>query len=158
MKNLVRLSTGIVFIMAILIAGGCCSKKKAEAISVRNKKDVIIFATSYEINGIMHLKLFDSNGDWAIDSLTTDVHRNGKVIWKLDTLCAIKEIHHIEGSNGPIFKKNPKASNGHNGKQFELDLPDNIKPKDIEKYDIYFLLYNDTAVHHIDPFLRVPDA
>jgi len=163
MKNLFRLSTGIVFIISILIAVGCGPKRgnKEEPVTIEEtvtiEDTVFIFITYYEINGEIHLKMFDSKGNWAIDNLTTYVMPENRVIWKLDTLCGFKDFIHIKGiPNGNIFKGVVlKPDREQTGKQLKLYLKNDIKGK--EEYEIKVKMKNNDE-YTLDPMLRVPSV
>jgi hypothetical protein len=163
MKKIFTLSTGIVFLITILIAGGCDPSKghKATNTQENNKnvandgtKRVIIYIRSIRQDGVIHLTMFDSNGKIAIDSLITDVQPGGTVIWKLERASGIKNIDKIYATTGEhnIFKKDPAKR--FLSKGYKLKVPDDAKEGE-EEYAIDYILENNTKVT-IDPYLRIP--
>jgi hypothetical protein len=146
MKKIIILLTGIVFLITILVAGGCKSATDRKA------EKVEIYLSSVKVDGVEHLKMRDSNGNSAIDSLITDVKPGVKVFWRLDSLSGIKKILGIY-SRGErnIFKKDPGRV--FLGKSFKLKLSDDIKGD--EKYAVEYRL-EDKTEQSIDPYLRVP--
>ena len=154
MKKNFTLSTGIVFIIAILSAGGC---KSAKDDKVTNEdlsyNKVIIYLRSVEVQGEKHLYLYDSNGTKAIDSLITDVKPGADVFWELERKSGIKKIMKINSSHGVrnIFKEDPSGVPF--SKAFQLKLKNDVH--DSEKYDIKVRLEDNTE-KTIDPYLRIP--
>ena len=146
MKKIFTLSTGIVFLITILIAGGCKSAKDNKA------KKVEIYLSSVEVNGEIHLYMKDSNGNEATDSLRTEVKAGGTVIWRIERPGGIKKIDGIysKGERN-IFKKDP--SKIFLSKRFRLKLSDDAEGE--EKYSIEYYLEDNTK-KTIDPFLRIP--
>jgi hypothetical protein len=148
MKKIFILSTGIMFLLAILIVGGC---KLGYG---RGHNKVYIYLSSVEINGEKHLKLRDSNGNSATDSLTTIVHPGNKVIWKLDSQSGISKVGKIYGMGDQnIFNKNPHKILLK--KAFRFIVPDAAEGK--EEYGIDYTLVDNTEISR-DPYLRVPEG
>jgi hypothetical protein len=153
MKKIFTLSTGIVFLITILIAGGCKSANDdmvSNGNVVYNK--VIIYLRSVEINGEKHLYMYDSNGSSSLDSLITDVKPGAAVYWELERNSGIKKIKNISSSHGKrnIFKEDPSGI--FLSKAFMLKLSDDVK--DEEKYTIEYILEDNTRII-IDPYLRI---
>jgi thioredoxin-related protein len=146
--------------VTILIHCQDSAKKKALDDSV---KPVTIYLVSnrVEINDTVkyRLAMFDSNGDIAIDSLTTKVKIakdiKAKVVWEIQG--GIKEITEIkpESPQSILFANGVKQA----GNKFTLQLPDEIPQPVIGIREKYYIKYipmesNDTIT--IDPFIRVP--
>jgi hypothetical protein len=150
MKKIFTLLTGIVFLITILIAGGCNSAKDNRP--TNNLKRVKIYLKSIEINGGKHLDMRDSNGEHATDILKTDVMAGGSVIWKLDTESGIINIDSIYSrwGKGNIFIKNPEKRLF--SKSFILRVPNDAN--DEEEYVIKYTLKDKTKVT-IDPYIRI---
>lgn len=146
MKSTFTLLAGIVFLTAISISG--CSNSS----NSRELKKVYIFIASVEINGVIHLKLRDSNGNSAIDTLCTTVHPGEKVIWKKEKDSGLKRITDIKsiGSHN-IFIEKPRKKFFKD--EHYMDILKDANGK--EEYAIGFKL-KDNSSHIIDPYLRIP--
>ena len=120
-KNLVLL-TGIVFVITILLAGGCGSGNKQELVAdVENestteesKEDILTDSTKVKIylkdsliDGRMHLEMYDSRDTTKIkvDSLYTLVYPGSTVTWKKATNSNVKDVIDIRptGDVGNMF-------------------------------------------------------
>jgi hypothetical protein len=155
MKKIFTLSTGIVFLISILIAGGCNPTKYPRP------KRVIIYLKAIGEKGKKQLDMSDSNGQHAIDSLTTDVQPGTIVIWKREWAGKITKIDSIYPtippsglSQGVIFTSNPRKRSI--GQGYKYIVPDDAKAgRAPEKYKIEFT-HKDSTKTLIDPFLRIP--
>jgi hypothetical protein len=106
-----------------------------------------------------YLGLYDSNGNVAINNLSTDVLPGSTIIWKLDCRSGIKSITRIysEAKEHPIFKSEPEKRLL--CKEFKLQVEEGlvlVPEKGLEeKYTIECILYDNTKLI-IDPYIRVP--
>ena len=160
-KNLILL-TGIVFLITILLAGGCSKGKPIEmegVVIIKDSTKVIIHLKYTLIDGEKHLEMYDSNDpeNVVVDSLYTWVARGMKVIWKFDSQSGIKKIHEIGSSKEVrnIFKED--ARKRFLCKSFKLKIPNNAPWDETEEYDIEFEV-KDGNIYKIDPYLRVRPA
>jgi len=155
MKKIFTLSTGIVFLISILIAGGCNLTKYPRP------KRVIIYLKAIGGKGKKQLDMRDSNGQQAIDSLTTDVQPGTIVIWKREWAGKIKKIDSIYPDippsgirKGIIFTSNPGKRSI--GQGYIFIVPGDAETGRLpEKYKIEFT-HKDNTKTLIDPFLRIP--
>lgn len=155
MKKIFTLSAGIVFLISVLIVCGCDRTKYP------GPKRVIIYLKAIGGKGKNQLDMSDSNGQHAIDSLTTDVQPGTIVIWKRDWGGKIKAIDsiypNIPPSNigeGIIFTGNPRKRAI--GEGYKFIVPDDAEAgRAPEKYKIEFTHKSGTKTL-IDPFLRIP--
>lgn len=171
MKKISTLSTGIMFLLAILIAGGCKSEKKKMLLFQQDMaiKTVNIYLRYIEFNGEKYLYMYDSNGNTFLENLKsdttgliTDVKPGTEVFWQLERNSGIEEILKIYSKGGHnIFKEDPtpeietdtSAIKKPSDKIFKLRLKDNIEGE--EKYGINIRLKDETEIQR-DPYLRVP--
>jgi hypothetical protein len=111
-----------------------------------------------------HLAMFDANGDYAVDTLTTmflpEKSKPGHIKWKEVYNSGIGKIINIEyaGVGEPIIFKNGVSHQTGDGWNLDLreDLYKYVGEKVLkEKYIIKYIPvnYNDTVI--IDPYLRV---
>jgi hypothetical protein len=168
-KNLTFL-TGIVFFIAILVAGSCQNSPKKNAseetgtdpkAEAFDSNDVKIYLKDTLINGTMHLLMSDSKKPDCkiIDNHTAYVHPRYTVTWKIATDSKIDEIKHIRqvGADPTFFGAVPEVDTIEAfRKVYKLVLPDTITYDTIVKYEIVFTLEEDTTTHIIDPYLRIP--
>jgi hypothetical protein len=142
-----------------------CQENVVKNVTDINEKTVTIYlsSTKVEINGIVQNRLimFDSNGNSAIDSLTTIIKKirgqKAKVIW--EALSGIEKITKIsaEADTSIIFADGVKTVN--QGKKYKLKLPLNrpLPGEDIkEAYYIYYIPSDESDTVKIDPFIRIP--
>jgi len=155
MKKILTLLAGIVFLIIILVAGGC---NPAVPPSVDGPKEVKIYLKAIEIAGEMHLEMYDSNKPKriVIDTLETRVNPGDTVVWKLKLLSGIKEIDKIGPKTpGKIINKDAEKIPG--TKKFGLKIPDDAPiHSEREKYDIVFVDKKYNIAWPIDPYLRIP--
>ena len=155
MKKILTLQTGIVFLITILIAGGCSNGNKLD-----NTTKVEIYVKAKEQDGRMHLEMYNEKhpDKKEIDTLTTDVRPGYTVIWKHAHKSKIKKVNHIRPlnlikENGKIFSK--EAEEVESKSLYTYEIPSTAKPGK-EKYEIIFKDKNDDF-WCIDPYLRIPD-
>ena len=148
MKKILTLLTGIVFLITILVAGGCNPAKENDF------KRVIIYLQAHETNVEKHLKMYDSNDKTivVVDTLHTEVRPGTKVIWKLVKDSGIEKAEKI-GPKIPGKIIDRDATRILFTKKFKLKIPKNAEPGE-EKYDIDFLDM-ESKPHSIDPYLRI---
>jgi ERCC4-type nuclease len=156
MKNTLTLFAGIVFLLAILVAG-CCRQQDDKEQKKRCSEEVNIWVTSVvEIKGEKHLMMSDSNGNSNIDTLfVTDVHPGQKVIWTKDSAEVVKKFLNMKARiNKNIFKRNPHKAILRD--EYRMRVPKKAKKDGEEKYSIEFKL-KDNSRHETDPYLRIPN-
>ena len=158
MKKILTFFAGIVFIITILVAGGC-SQATADNGAVLAKDDstkVDIYLKEILIDGIIHLEMYDSKKPdcEVIDNLVTVVYPGYTVTWKKASKSEIDEIKliRIVEEKGTLFSDGLRVDKG----LYVLEISPNAKP-DTVKYDIVFTVKGDTTNWTIDPYLRIPD-
>ena len=159
-KNLTFL-TGIVFLITILVAGGCESETEDDPKVPLRGEVTIYLMKAFEDDSGKHLKMYDSNypDSIVVDTLETLVEPGTKVFWVVLNDSGIKKLKKISPKDGPgkiitgdatgflytLFTKKKK-----------LNIPDNApKPCEREGYDIMFK-YKDGKTWKIDPYLKIP--
>jgi hypothetical protein len=111
-----------------------------------------------------HLALFDANGDYAVDSLTTiffpENSKPGQIKWKKVHKSGIKEIVEIKyaGEGKPVIFRSIVSRLP--GDEWKLDLTEDLlkfigDSVVIEKYIIRYIPVNENDTVSIDPYLRV---
>ena len=151
MKKILAHLTGIVFLITILVAGGCSRSKDNDF------RRVIIYLQAHETKEGKHLKMYDSNDTTivVVDTLHTEVRPGTKVIWKLVKDRGIEKAEKIGPKNpGKIIIED--ATRILFTKKFKLKIPRNAPCNTEEKYDIDFL-DKDSIHRSIDPYVRIPD-
>lgn len=181
-KNLLIL-TGIVFLIAVLVAGGCSTGKKqkdnsneegaAQKAVAADSTKVDIFLKAIEIGGSMHLEMYDSKKP---DCEVTDDHlivvkRRYTVNWKNAAGSKIDEIKHIRPvADSTFFGAVPEVGTREadgtvvdtaeffsvNGGILTLVIPDTACLDTLIKYEIVFTLKKDPNIYTIDPYLKIP--
>ena len=157
MKKILTPQTGIVFLIAILVAGACTPAELPEAdpsLSV-----VKIKVKAYEENGVNHLKMYDSSDTTkvVVDSLKTYVKDGTEVYWMLAPSSGLEKIKKVKPkkSGGKIM---PGRATGFwsQTKYKKHTVPANQKPGDIQEY---LIRVKDLEGNRweIDPYLRIPD-
>lgn len=153
MKKNLKLLTGIVFLITILIAGGCSTAVK------KDSKKVKIYLKAIEKDGQKHLEMYDSNDPdhVVVDALETIVKPGITVVWKLEKPSGIKKIDEIVSSQGVrnIFEEDAKKR--FLSKGFILKIPDGVQAGEEEKYNIVFVDKEDENPWTVDPYLKIPD-
>ena len=167
MKKILTHLTGIVFVFSILVAGGCGNGKKQN--SSENEENVpkmvaddsttvSIFLKEEEIDGSMHLLMFDSKKPECevIDNLITDVNPGDTVYWKKAQKSKIKDVKYIRPvkEDGKIFTEEATYDRDHI--YHEYIIPGTAGPG-TEKYEIGFTVQGYDTIFSIDPYLRIPD-
>jgi hypothetical protein len=159
----------------------CCDKKplvptddsteSKDSVAIYESKDTVaIYLASVkrkDVHGkaLYHLAMFDSNGDWDIDSLVTIIRidpmkvKSGNIQWIKVVKSGIRRITEIKSvSDSTIIFKNgtyehphgvwnlilPKEIYVHPGKKFE------------EEYIITYIPEDKDTTIIIDPMIRVP--
>lgn len=164
MKKTLTLFSGIVFLIAILVAGckgrtqgsGTTDPDSKDATPLPVETDVIITLDSihFDEQGNPHLYLNDSKdpNHSGIDStFITDVYRERLVTWNTRPESGIK-ILNIKGHSKFIFKADPHQLL--NTDDFEMEIPNNVETCIMEEYDIRYRWKEQEFVS--DPFLRIP--
>jgi hypothetical protein len=155
MKKILAHLTGIVFLITILIAGGCNQEPGAKP--AEDKKKVEIYCKAIEIDGKKHLIMYDSKDLYnvVVDSLVTDVKPGTRVIWKLVQGSGIEEFVKIGPKNpGQIMTGN--AEKVFLTKKLKFKIPKEAPiPSEREKYDIK-VKDIEGNIWEIDPYLRIP--
>ena len=156
MKKILTPLTGIVFLIAILFAGGCTPAEippAAEDLSV-----VIIYVKAVKTNGQNHLELYDSNSSTiVVDDLYTDVTDGTEVYWVLADDSGIKKIKRIrpKDTNDKIMTKKAKGIFIFTGYKKHV-VPEKQTPGDEEGY--YIKVKDEEGKKwEIDPYLRIRD-
>jgi hypothetical protein len=153
MKKSLLFSAGIAYLTVILVSGGCTRYNGQERMKAPEK--VTIYLRSVVINTEKHLMMFDTNGKFAIDSLTTGVKAGGTVYWELDKASGIKEIERIHSrKGGSIFREDAKKE--FFSRRFKLEVPDGLDKGTIQKYDIDYIDQDNSPIK-IDPYIRIED-
>ncbi|MBN2481830.1 MAG: hypothetical protein JXB19_08830 [Bacteroidales bacterium] len=136
-----------------------------------HKETVRIYLTSVKQAGengdtAYHLAMFDANGDYAIDSLTTvfvisKERKSGHIKWKLVQHSGIQEIIEFKPEDGVPHIIFQEAVIQENEDEWNLDLTEDMLKKVnaegvTEKYIIKYIPehYNDTVT--IDPYIKIP--
>ncbi|HCT85634.1 MAG: hypothetical protein A2X05_11810 [Bacteroidetes bacterium GWE2_41_25] len=154
MKKQLLLSARIAIMAAILISGAC-TRANGQNRTKEAPEKVAIYLRSIEIKKEKHLLMFDSNGNFATDSLKTIIRAGGSVFWELDPSSGIKKIERIYPSRArKIFTEDAKKQVF--GKGFKLKVPDNIPENTEEEYIIEYIDQDNLNVK-IDPYIRIED-
>ena len=175
-KNLILL-TGIVFIIAVLAAGGCNRNPESkegvaddndstevpkEAEPEETKVDVFLKDTL--INGTMHLLMYDSKKEQCevIDNHTVVVKRGYTVRWRKKQDSKIDKIERISrvGEDPTFFGASPVAEDDAENRSLKLEIPKDAPSDTVIKYEIEFIVKMDASAKKdtflIDPYLRIP--
>lgn len=153
MKKILILLAGIVFLTTISVAAGC---NPADPPPTKGPKKVKIYLKAHEVNGEMHLKMYDSKDSTivVIDTLHTDVEPGTVVTWKRAKDSGIKKIEKI-GPKTPGKIMNSDAESIPLTKQFKFQIPNNAPPNTEDKYDIVITDREGKTWPPIDPYLRI---
>jgi hypothetical protein len=165
MKKILTLSVGMVILITVLNAGPPSSALKDKTISAapsqmippdKNPTKVKIYLRYVEIDGKNSLSMYDSNGGFAIDTLTTFVRAGITVIWKLERASGIKKINRIYSNvSNPVIFKNDAVKRPFS-KGYELDIPETASDGIKEEYFIEFITKNnDNITVSTDPYIRI---
>ena len=156
MKNILSHLTGIVFLITILVTGGCGSQTSEDDPNVSGEelKKVVIEVRIYEVDGKKYLKLFESDKPESIeiDSLhVADVMPGTKVVWKRANDSGIRKFKRI----GPVKpgKILPEdASTMLLNKRYRATVPNiEIEPGTKEEYIIVFVSKDGETIER-DPY------
>lgn len=158
MKKIITHLTGIVLLIAILIAGGCkqTATDENEGFAPQSK-EVKIYMRAIKKAGKKHLKMYDTNdrGHKVVDMLKTEVQPGSIVIWERTWFSRIEEIKSISSKidNGLIFTKDAQPIPG--TKRFKLEVPQDVSSGYEEEYYIEFV-DKKGKTWTIDPHLIIP--
>ena len=165
MKKILTHLTGIVFVITILIAGGCRTGDKQNdsteeeivpQMAVLDSTKVDVFLKATLLDGEVHLLMSDSKkpGCEVIDGLVTVVYPGYTVTWKKAKDSNINEIIDIQLVEADSrFKIIPEYEGVM--RSFKLIIPPS--EPDTIKYKIEFTVTWDTDTFCIDPYLRIPN-
>ncbi|MBI5010367.1 MAG: hypothetical protein HZB98_12125 [Bacteroidia bacterium] len=149
MRKIIPFSTVILFLAILLVNCSSCNS------AVSQKHDEVTIELQAVItDGKKHLKLSDSNGNFATDHLVTVVSKGGTITWKLKSsskIIAIKRIYTPE-TGKEIFIEDARQQG--NSNVFKLKVPDGVASGTLEKYNIIFI-HKDGSTAEIDPYIRI---
>ncbi|MEN8203968.1 MAG: hypothetical protein ABFS28_15320 [Bacteroidota bacterium] len=158
-KNLILL-TGIVFLIAVLVAGGCCNSKKEKGLTNSENETTrvhIYLKDTLLIDGSMHLLMHDSKKpeDVVVDSLETVVYPGDTVVFYKAHKSKVKKVEDIRQIEEvfELFSEIVKVDSGLYVLIIDPYAPDSIRVK----YEIDFTVKQDTTIWTIDPYLKIPD-
>jgi hypothetical protein len=170
MKKIPQHLTGIVFLIAILVAGACSSGNRPtgeDTITnepeekVEDSNKVTVFFRDTMMDGRMHLLMSDSNNrdSVVVDSLLTKVNRGTTIFWKKDSKDIIQVLHiRPVGDSGRIFTEDATLDSLRGVHKYTV--PVNAPIDTTEKYEIVFTVKREKdkkpTTWCIDPYLRVP--
>ena len=156
MKKILNLPTVVLFLITILIAGGCGPANDPDLLE--NLDEVTIKVKAIKVNGDNHLEMYDSNDpkNVVIDDLETFVKDGTKVFWMLADSSGLKKIRKIrpKDEDGDIITKNATGI-WFLTKYKKYKVPDNQTSDDMEGY-IVEVKDKDNNKWGIDPYLRIP--
>ena len=165
MKKILTHLTGIVFLITILVAGGCGNSKKQND-SIKEAKElaevqdepttVTIYLKAIRTKGKKHLEMYDSNDPniVVVDNLETLVMPGDTVVWEIISQWRMKKMTKIgRQTTGEIIDKD--AEQIPDSKNFSLIIPDDAPWDTTEKYDIEFKGWLGRT-WTIDPYLKIP--
>lgn len=164
-RNLIVL-TGIVFVLAVLVAVGCNTRPNPESQTPEEKvepkllpdsKDVDIYLKEKLIEGRMHLEMYDTRDTTKIivDNLETLVHPGSTVKWKKATGSEIDEVNDIHLIDADSTFTISRDTIGLMRSQ-TLTIPISADTGTI-KYEIVFTVKHGGGTWCIDPYLRIED-
>jgi len=159
MKKILTPLTGIVIIITILFAGACKDRTKSGEQTTATRDDptsVSIYLKDTFMNGSEHLLMYDSKKphDKVIDSLETVVYPGDTVVFKKAHKSDVKEVTDIRLVL-PVFNIYSETVLDDSGLYvFRIDTS---APWDTRaKYEIDFIVKQDTTLWNIDPHLVIP--
>jgi hypothetical protein len=166
MKKILTHLTGIVFLIAILAAGGCdaATTEDDPGKPIKYPDEVTIFLKAYEDGDNMRLLMYDSTNDTLKEAEihTVDVGPGTKVIWRRANDSNIKSIKKVgpKLEKGPIFPGD--ATTILLNKRRRITVPTNTPVPEEEAEDIfeqYIIIFKDKNNDEwpIDPYLRIRD-
>lgn len=157
MKKILTHLTGIVFLITILIAGGCGPAKDPQRLD--HLEEVTIYVKAVIIKGENHLEMYDSNDPTivVVDTLHTKVKDGTKVFWKLADSSGLKKVRKVvpKNSNGNIMP-GPATGFWFFTKYKKHKVPDDQTPGDEQEYLIE-VKDEENNEWGIDPHLKIPD-
>ena len=174
MKRNLILLTGIVFLIAILAAGGCKNPDEqkdtgqptllteSELDSILDDpstKHVYLKDTLLKSDGRVHLEMYNSKHPEkkVIDSLATGIRVGYTVVWEKVHASDIKAIYHIRPveADTNIFRNGIDTIRTVDRTLYRLEVPLDAH-NDTIKYEIVFSIKKDGGTWCIDPFLELP--
>ena len=181
MKKKLTHLTGIVFAIAILIAGACGSAPENDLQTSTDPTDpivqtdptdqtvpeevdtvIIYLMEAFEENGTKRLRMYDSHypDNKVVDNLETFVWPGTVVIWEVLDGSGIKKLKKISPKNGNGNIMHRDASGFFytlfTGKKKHI-VPDNApRPSGREGYLIKFKHEDGGSPWEIDPYLKIP--
>jgi len=170
-KHLTHL-TGIVFVIAILLAAASCAAPGNESLTYTDPEDpkvvlsmdtvTIYLQKAYEDdNGGKHLRMYDShNSTIVVDDLETLVLPGTVVIWEVQNGSEIRKLKKIsikDGSNGNVLHKDASGFfyTLFTGNKKHI-VPVNAPRPSEDKYLIKFKHDKGGKSWVIDPYLKIP--
>ena len=157
MKKKLTLLTGIVFLIAILIASGC---KPVELLQpTKDKKIVLIYLKDTIKDGKHHLIMYDSNDSKkVVDNLVTEVKDSTQIFWTLANDSGIRSIKRIkQKEKGKILTKTIKGAVFRPTDVLTYRVPGKQTPNDIQGYKIKYQ-DEENNIWEIDPQLKIPPS
>jgi hypothetical protein len=170
MKKNVILLTGIVFLIALLVAGGCSSSPKTDTngdpgvippAEIKDPEGIDIFLRAVLIDDVRHLEMYESRKEDcpAIDGLITEVNPYDTVYWKKATASKIKEVTLIRlmTADYKLFGNSVEKLKDEEGNDLWAFIVPDFDDADTIKYEIHFTVDgNDKDTTIIDPYLKLP--
>lgn len=171
-KNVVFLK-GIVFLIALLVVGGCNQSTQKEAnvansdidanstLAIKDPEGIDIFLRAVQIDNFWHLEMYDSKKTDkcpAIDGLITEVNPKDTVYWKKATASKINEVTNIlllTDDNTLYGNEVEKVIDEKGDILWKLVVPDFETPDTI-KYEVHFIPVGEKDPIIIDPYLKLP--
>ena len=155
MKKILTPMTGIVLLVAILIAGGCAPADSSDKVT--------IYLKAYEDGEEMKLKLYDSTNKTPVDAEDHFVYveEGTKVVWRRADKSGIISIKRVgpKADKGLIFPGD--ATTILLGKRRRITVPTDVQLPDLkedyfeEPYDIKIKFKKNKKEKNIDPYLRI---
>ena len=161
MKKILTHLTGIVFLFAILVAGGCDNGPAPTSAPPQPALDldkVTIFVKAVKLNGDWHLEMYDSNypNKTVIDDLETIVELDTRIVWRRADDSGIKKFRAISPvAPLDIMKDDATTILLNKRKRYTVVDPVADRTK-AQKYIIVFVTKEDNQENKIDPYLKFP--
>jgi len=164
MKKILIPLTGIVFVIAILAAGGCRGNKNQNGSTEAGTQEMItidtttvyIYLKDTLIDGKEHLEMYDSKKphDVVIDSLYTKVNPGDTVIFMKAHKSEVKKVKNVRLVEKvfDIYSIEFRVDSG----LYVLIIDPEAPVGETAKYEIYFTVKQDTTTHFVDPYLELP--
>jgi hypothetical protein len=156
MKKILTLLTGMLSLIAILVAGGCSTPDDPDN-STRYPDKVTIYLKTDGKGMDMKLLMSDSRDGAGIDAdqHVADVGPDTKVVWMRAANSGIKKFTRIGPTeDGEIFPED--ASTIVFQKRYRHRVPDKeIAPNAQQKYDVQYVPKGTDERKSADPYLRI---